>query len=93
MQQSKPVAQSSKNRRLSAFPDSGRENVRQLSAIRFIKHEAVPGCGSFEVRFPDRPSEYFYWDDLPSRRLRPNLLDRETAQEQAKAAARAAETR
>jgi hypothetical protein len=21
--------------------------------IRLIKHEAVPGCGSFEVRFPD----------------------------------------
>jgi len=29
--------------------------------IRLIKHEAVPNCGSFEVRFPDgRPSRYFY---------------------------------
>jgi hypothetical protein len=61
--------------------------------IRIIKHEAVPQCGSFEVRFPDgRPSQYFYWDDLPSRRLRPETLDRETALEQAKAVARAAET-
>jgi hypothetical protein len=65
-----------------------------LSAIRIIKHEAVKDCGSFEVRFPDgRPSQYFYWDDLPSRRLRPETLDRETALEQAKAVARAAETR
>jgi len=31
-------------------------------SIRLIKHEAVPRCGSFEVRFPDgKPSQYFYW--------------------------------
>jgi Rap1a immunity proteins len=47
--------------------------------VRIIKHEAVKDCGSFEVRFPDgRPSQYFYWDDQPSRRLRPETLDRET---------------
>jgi hypothetical protein len=58
--------------------------------VRIIKHEAVPGCGSFEVRFPnDRPSQYFYWDDIPARRLRPETLDRETALERAKAVARA----
>jgi hypothetical protein len=62
-----------------------------LSAIRIIKHEAVAGCGSFEVRYPDgRPSQYFYWDDIPARRLRPDLMDRDTALEQAKAVARAA---
>jgi hypothetical protein len=34
-------------------------------SIPIIKHEAVPQCGSFEVRFPDyRPSQYFYWDDF-----------------------------
>ena len=28
--------------------------------IRLIKHEAVPGCGSFEVRLPDgRPRNIF----------------------------------
>jgi hypothetical protein len=60
--------------------------------IRIIKHEAVPGCGSFEVRFPDdRPSQYFYWDDLPSRRLRPETLDRETALKKAAEFARAAQ--
>jgi hypothetical protein len=60
--------------------------------IRILKHEVVPQCGSFEVRFPDgRESDYFYWDDLPSRRLRPETLDRETALEQAKAVARAAQ--
>jgi hypothetical protein len=54
--------------------------------IRLIKHEVIPKCGSFEVRFPDgRPSRYFYWDDLPSRRLRPDLLNGETALEKAKA--------
>jgi hypothetical protein len=58
--------------------------------VRIIKHEAVPRCGSFEVRLPDRPSQYFYWDDIPARRLRPETLDRETALEKAKAAARAA---
>ncbi len=64
------------------------------SRIRVIKHEAIPGCGSFEVRFHNgRPSQYFYWDDLPSRRLWPETLDRETALEQAKALARGAESR
>ena len=42
--------------------------------IRIIPHEAVPLCGSFEVRFPDgRPSRYFYWDDIAGRRLRPDM--------------------
>jgi len=39
-----------------------------------------------------RESIYFYWEDLPSRRLGPGMLDRETALEQAKALARAADT-
>ena len=57
--------------------------------IRLIKHEAVAGCGSFEVRFPDgRASQYFYFDDLPGRRLRPEQLTRAEALEQAKALAR-----
>ena len=57
-----------------------------------IKHEAIPGCGSFEVRYPDgRESIYTYWDDIPGRRLRPETLDREAAPEQAKAVARAAQ--
>jgi hypothetical protein len=39
--------------------------------IRIIPHEAVPLCGSFEVRFPDgRPSRY-----IAGRRLRPDLVD------------------
>jgi hypothetical protein len=57
--------------------------------IRIIKHEAVPDCGSFEMRLPGRGSKFFYWDDLPSRRLRPETLTREQALEQAKALARA----
>lgn len=58
--------------------------------IRIIKHEAVPDCGSFEVRYPDgRPSVYFYWDALPSRRLNPATLEPEIALEKAKALARA----
>ena len=32
-----------------------------MSTVRLIKHEAVPRCGSFEVRFSDgTPSQYFY---------------------------------
>lgn len=66
----------------------------KTARVRIIKHEAVPGSGSFEVRFNDgRPSVYFYFDDLPNRRLRPDLLDRETALGQAKAYARASESR
>ena len=31
--------------------------------VRIILKEAVPKCGSYEVRFPDaRTSQYFYWD-------------------------------
>ena len=40
-----------------------------------------------------RPSVYFYWDNLPSRRLNPATLDRATALEKAKAVARAARDR
>ena len=62
--------------------------------IRIIRHGAVPDTGSFEVRFADgRPCRYFYFDDLPSRRLRPELLTREQALEQAKALARAEQER
>jgi hypothetical protein len=58
--------------------------------VRLIKHEAVSKCGSFEVRFSDgRPSRYFYWDDIPGRRLYPARVDSEKALERAKALARA----
>jgi hypothetical protein len=58
--------------------------------IRIILHEGVPKCGSFEVRFPDgRPSQYFYWDDIAGRRLRPDLIDSETAKKAAQSLARA----
>jgi hypothetical protein len=62
-----------------------------MRTVRLIKHEAVPKCGSYEVRFSDgRPSRYFYWDDIPGRRLRPEKLTGEEALKQAKAFARAA---
>jgi hypothetical protein len=57
---------------------------------RLFKHEAVPNCGSYEVRFSDgRKSKFFYWDDVPSRRLREGLLTGKQAFEQARALARA----
>ena len=56
--------------------------------IRVRKHEALPGCGSFEVRLPVERPTFFYFDDLASRRLRPEMLTREQALEQAKALAR-----
>jgi hypothetical protein len=36
-----------------------------MPSVRLIKHEAVPKCGSYEIRFPHgRPSRFFYWDDI-----------------------------
>ncbi len=59
--------------------------------IRLIRHEAIPKCGSFEVRFSDgRPSEYFYWEDVPGRRLRVEQVSSEVALEAAKKFARRA---
>jgi hypothetical protein len=64
----------------------------KTARIRIIKHEVVPGYGSFEGRYAHgRESIYFYWDDIPARRMRPETLDRETALERAKAVARTAE--
>ena len=61
-----------------------------MADVRLIKHEAVPKCGSFEVRFPDgAPSMFIYWDDIPGRRLRGDLLGSDEALEQARAFARA----
>jgi hypothetical protein len=62
--------------------------------VRLIKHEVVPGCGSYEVRFPDgRPSRFFYFENLPSRRLRPDLVEQATAEQDAKAFAQAEQYR
>lgn len=59
-----------------------------MSRIRIIRHEAVPQTGSYEVRFPDgRPPRYFYYDDEPSRRMRPNILTSAEAEVEAKARA------
>jgi len=61
-----------------------------MSDARLIKHEAIPQTGSYEVRYPDgRPSRFFYWEDVPSRRLDPNTLTSEQALDLAKLAANA----
>jgi hypothetical protein len=62
-----------------------------MNRIRIIKHEAVPNCGSYEVRFPDgRPSKYFYWEDIPGGRLKARRqADSKQALEEAEAFARA----
>lgn len=66
-----------------------RVHVPDPRPVRIIKHEIVPDCGSFEVRFSDgRKSVWFYWDDIPSRRLRPEQVDQETAKKQAQEFAR-----
>jgi len=61
--------------------------------IRIIEHEVTIDCGSFEVQIPGRPSKYFYWDEVPARRLKENLLEREQALENARAAARTIQRR
>ena len=58
--------------------------------IRIIRRATVPDTGRYEVRFADgRESKFFYFDDVPGRRLRPDIFTREQALEQAKAFARA----
>ena len=49
--------------------------------IRLIRHETILkdgpslNCGSYEVRFDDgREPVYFQWDDVASRRLRPEQM-------------------
>jgi hypothetical protein len=56
-----------------------------------IKYAAyVRDCGSYEVWFDDgRPSKFFYFDDLPNRRLRPDVMTKAQAAEAAQAFARA----
>jgi hypothetical protein len=57
------------------FPssDNGQKQTRGMANVRSIKRKVIPQRGSFEVRFPDgSPSRYWYSDDLPSRRLRPD---------------------
>jgi len=56
-----------------------------MTQVRLIKHEVVPKCGSYEVRFPDGKSFYFYWDDESGRRVRPAQMDSKQALEAAKA--------
>ena len=69
---------------------SRKEEEAVADRIRIIKHEAVPECGSYEVRFSDgRPSKYFYWEDISGRHLRSDQLDSQRALEEAKAFARA----
>jgi hypothetical protein len=58
--------------------------------IRIIKHEAVPKSGSYEVRFSDgRESQFFYWDDSRSRRMKSKLATGKWAFAQARALLRA----
>jgi hypothetical protein len=64
-------------------------HTRHPMKIRVIKHEVVPGCGSYEVRFPDgRPSKDFYFEDLPGRRLRADQVKQAVAEQDAKRFAR-----
>jgi hypothetical protein len=53
--------------------------------IRLIKHEVIPKTGSYEVRFSDgRPSQFYYWDDVPGRRLKPEQMTSAQALQAAK---------
>jgi hypothetical protein len=55
--------------------------------------EAVPKCGSYEVRYSDgRVSVFFHYDDEPRRRLRPEQMTREQALEAANRSPEPSET-
>lgn len=61
-----------------------------MTDVHLRKHEAAQDCGSYEVWFDDgRPSKFFYFDDLPNRRLRPDVLTKAQALDAAQAFARA----
>jgi hypothetical protein len=52
----------------------------------------IPESGSFEVRYPDgRPSDYFYFEDDPSRRVRFKVMTRVEAMKAAQGKARQAQ--
>jgi len=52
--------------------------------VHLRKHEAVQDYGSYEVWFVDgRPSKFFYFDDLPNRRLRPDIVTKAQARDTA----------
>jgi hypothetical protein len=79
---------------LGRFTSTMIGGIMDVVRIRIIKHEIVPGSGSYEVRFPDGgPSKYFYFENLPSRRLRPGLVEQSAAELAAKAYARAAQAK
>jgi hypothetical protein len=50
---------------------------------------SAPGLAAHFSQGPIRASRYFYWDDIPGRRLNPDQVDSEKALERAKALARA----
>ena len=52
--------------------------------IRIIR-QSCSGLRHILDQVPGRPSKYFYCDDIPGRRLRPEMLTSEQALEQAKA--------
>jgi len=61
-----------------------------MADVHLRKHEAVRDCGSYGVWFDDgRPSRFFYFDDLPNRRLRTDIMTKAQAHEAAQAFARA----
>jgi len=67
----------------------GSRHHRRMSDVHLRKHEAVQDSGSFEVWFDDgRPSKFFYFDDLPTRRLRPDVMTKAQAAEVAQVRSR-----
>lgn len=61
-----------------------------LERVRVIRHRplGIPDSGSFEVRIDGKAFKYIYWDDDKTRRSIRNVLDQETAREEAKRIAR-----
>jgi hypothetical protein len=61
-----------------------------MTDVHLRKNEAVQDCGSYEVWFDDgRPSKFFYFADLPNRRLRPDIMTKAQAADAAQVFARA----
>ncbi|SRR5258708_21958625 len=73
-----------------ALPRRLRIHAACKAAYASTNTRRFPSAGATEVKYPDgRPSRFFYWDDIPGRRLRPDLVNGAAARGEAKRLARA----
>jgi hypothetical protein len=67
-------------------PAGGHDSVgMKIPLLKHTSPTATRDSGSYEI---GRPSRFYYWDDIPGRRLRPDLLTSEQALRDARSLAK-----